>query len=252
MKQHDLSPLETALGHSFARRELLEQALTHSSHAHERDPDPEDERPIPQRDNEQLEFLGDAVLGFVTSRALFERFPDYDEGKLSKLRAHLVSARHLQEVAASLDLGKHLRLGRGEERSGGRSKAALLVNALEALLAAMYLDAGLEAPQAFILSRIVEPELAKLGGEATESFPVTDHKSALQELLQARGRPQPIYALVKEEGPEHKKTFTIEIRLAATDGRKEFRARATGSTKKAAEQNAARKALEKLAPASNQ
>ena len=251
MTPHDLSSLETALGHSFARRELLEQALTHSSHAHESDPSPDDVRPASQRDNEQLEFLGDAVLGFVTSRALFERFPAYHEGQLSKLRAHLVSARHLYEIAQELDLGSYLRLGRGEEKSGGRTKAALLVNALEALLAAMYLDAGFEVPRAFILARIVEPELARLGAEATESFPVTDHKSALQELLQARGRPQPVYALVKEEGPEHKKTFTVEIRVVQGDGRKELRTRASGSTKKTAEQNAAKKALEKLAPASD-
>lgn len=246
---HDHSPLEAALGHSFGRRELLEQALTHSSHAHESDA--EDTRPAPQRDNEQLEFLGDAVLGFVTSRLLFERFPSYHEGQLSKLRAHLVSARHLQQVAEQLELGRYLRLGRGEEKSGGRSKGALLVNALEALLAAMYLDAGLEAPRAFIVGRIIEPELARLGAEPAGSYPVTDHKSALQELLQARGRPQPVYALVKEEGPEHQKTFTVEIRVTEGDGRKELRARASGSTKKAAEQNAARKALEKLVPASN-
>jgi ribonuclease-3 len=256
MKPPDLSakevPLEAALGHVFRRRELLEQALTHSSYAHESDSDVPDLRPAPQRDNEQLEFLGDAVLAFVTSRALFERFPDYHEGKLSKLRAHLVSARHLQSVALELDLGKYLRLGHGEEKSGGRSKAALLVNALEALLAALYLDAGLETAQNFILSRIVEPELARLGAEATEAFPVTDHKSALQELLQARGRPQPVYVTVKEEGPEHKKTFTLELQIAADGARKELRVRASGSTKKAAEQNAARKALEKLAPASNQ
>jgi len=251
MKAHDLSALEAALGHTFARRELLEQALTHSSHAHESDPAPDDQRPPAQRDNEQLEFLGDAVLGFVTSRALFERFPGYHEGHLSKLRAHLVSARHLQQVAEQLELGKYLRLGRGEEKSGGRAKSALLVNALEALLAALYLDAGLEAPRAFILARIVEPELARLGTEPAGAYPVTDHKSALQELLQARGRPQPVYALVKEEGPEHRKTFTVEIRVAQGDSRKELRTRASGTTKKAAEQNAARKALERLAAASD-
>jgi ribonuclease III len=250
MKPADLSPLEAALGHSFARRELLEQALTHSSHAHESEL-LGDERPAAQRDNEQLEFLGDAVLGFVTSRALFARFPDYHEGKLSKLRAHLVSARHLQQVAERLDLGRYLSLGRGEEKSGGRRKAALLVDALEALLAALYLDAGLEAAAPFILAHIVDPELTRLGAEATESFPVTDDKSALQELLQARGRPQPVYALVQEEGPEHQKAFTVEVRVTEDEGGKELRARATGSTKKAAEQNAAKKALAKLAPASD-
>jgi ribonuclease-3 len=251
MKPHDVSSLEALLRHTFARPELLEQALTHSSHAHESEALPDDLRPAPQRDNEQLEFLGDAVLGFVTSRALFERFPGYHEGQLSKLRAHLVSARHLQQVAEQLDLGKYLRLGRGEEKSGGRSKGALLVNALEALLAALYLDSGLEAPREFILARIVEPELVRLGAEPAGSYPVTDHKSALQELLQSRGRPQPVYALVKEEGPEHRKTFTVEIRVSQDAGSKELRARASGTTKKAAEQNAARKALDKLVPASN-
>jgi ribonuclease-3 len=248
MKPHELSSLEAALGHTFQRRELLEQAMTHSSHAHE-SAEPADDRPAPHRDNEQLEFLGDAVLGFVTSRFLFERFPGYHEGKLSKLRAHLVSARHLYEVAKELDLGAYLRLGRGEERSGGRAKSALLVNSLEALLAALYLDAGLEVPRTFILSRILEPELLRLGGQAAETYPVNDHKSSLQELLQASGRPQPVYALVKEEGPEHKKTFTVEIRV--TGAEKQVRARATGSTKKAAEQNAAKKVLEKLAHASD-
>lgn len=252
MRPHDdVKSLESLLGHKFQRAELLEQALTHSSHAHEAEPAADDARPAPQRDNEQLEFLGDAVLAFVTSRALFQRFPGYHEGQLSKLRAHLVSARHLQLVAEQMELGKYLRLGRGEEKSGGRMKSALLVNALEALLAAMYLDAGLEAPGAFILARIVEPELARLGAEPAESYPVTDHKSALQELLQARGRPQPVYALVKEEGPEHRKTFTVEIRVSQEGASKELRARATGTTKKAAEQNAARKALDKLVPASN-
>src|SRR3954470_23077140 len=233
MKPHDASSLEAALGHTFARAELLDQALTHSSHAHDSDPAPDDVRPASQRDNEQLEFLGDAVLAFVTSRFLFERFPGYHEGQLSKLRAHLVSARHLYQVAEQLDLGKYLRLGRGEEKSGGRSKNALLVNALEALLAALYLDAGLDAARGFILARIVEPELERLGAEPAGAYPVTDDKSSLQELLQARGRPQPVYALVKEEGPEHKKTFTVEIRVEQDDGRAEFRARATGSTKKA-------------------
>src|SRR5207247_526982 len=125
-------------------------------------------------------------------------------------------------VAAELELGKYLRLGHGEEKSGGRDKVALLTNALEALLAALYLDGGLAAPEAFILSRIVEPELARLGAEATGAYPVTDHKSALQELLQAGGRPQPVYALVKEEGPEHKKTFTVEIQIAPDGARKEL------------------------------
>lgn len=244
MKPHDLSSLEAALGHRFVRPELIEQALTHSSHAHESAAG-EEGGALPS-DNEQLEFLGDAVLGFVTSQELFERFPEYHEGQLSKLRAHLVSAQHLQEVAARLDLGRYLRLGRGEEKSGGRSKAALLVNALEALLAAVYLDGGVEPARQFVVRHIVEPGLEGLGASATEAFPVTDYKSTLQELLQAEGR-QLTYELVREEGPEHKKTFTVELSILPTGSRKpDYRARATGPTKKKAEQKAARQAVERM------
>lgn len=243
MKAEEIAALEGLLGHHFQRRELLEQALTHSSHAHEQESRGQGAAPL--RDNEQLEFLGDAVLGFVTGQALFERFPHFHEGQLSKTRAHLVSARHLVEVADDLDLGRFLRLGRGEEKSGGRSKAALLVNALEAVLAALYLDAGLETARDFILRCVVDPELERLAEQATGAFPVTDHKSALQELLQAAGRPQPSYSVVKEEGPEHKKTFTVEVRLQA-EGKPDFVGRAQGSTKKKAEQLAAQQALEHL------
>src|SRR5262249_10615516 len=139
----DVSKLESLLGHSFSRRDLLERALTHSSHANE----------ASAADNEQLEFLGDAILGFVTSQELFERYPSFSEGRLSKTRAHLVSARHLIKVAKQLGLGEFLRLGRGEERSGGRQKSALLVDALEALIAAIYLDGGIEPARGFVLEQ---------------------------------------------------------------------------------------------------
>jgi ribonuclease-3 len=249
MKAEEITALEGLLGHRFRRRELLEQALTHSSHAHEQEARGEGATHL--RDNEQLEFLGDAVLGFVTGQTLFERFPHFHEGQLSKTRAHLVSARHLVEVADGLDLGRFLRLGRGEEKSGGRSKAALLVNALEAVLAAIYLDAGLETARDFILHRIVDPELERLAQQATGAFPVTDHKSALQELLQAAGRPQPTYSVVKEEGPEHKKIFTVEVRLHG-EGEADHVSRAQGSTKKKAEQLAAQQALEHLQEAAGE
>lgn len=197
-------------------------------------------------DNEQLEFLGDAVLGLVTTEELFRRFPQFNEGQLSKLRAHLVSKNHLIRVAEHLELGKYLRLGRGEEKSGGRNKAALLVDALEAVVGAVYLDAGLEPTRAFVLQRIILRELEEFistGKAAT----VTDYKSALQERLQAASRPQPAYVLVKESGPEHQKTFTIEARLFALGGNQvEFVGRAQGSTKKNAEQDAARQVLEYL------
>jgi ribonuclease-3 len=242
MKPSDTSVLEAALGHRFGRRDLLEQALTHSSHAHEAEPRPG----ASVADNEQLEFLGDAVLGFVTSQELFRRFPHFHEGQLSKLRAHLVSAGHLVEVANRLQLGKYLRLGRGEERSGGRAKAALLVNTLEAVLAALFLDAGLEPTRRFVIETIVAPELERLQPEAGAAFSISDHKSALQERLQAQGRPQPRYATVQEQGPDHQKTFTVEVRIQSSGSGRDAVFRAEGATKKSAEQMAARLALEDL------
>lgn len=242
MKSREIMALEESLGHHFQRRELIEQALTHSSQAREVEALGAAAR---AGDNELLEFLGDAVLGLVTSEALFHRFPGFHEGHLSKLRAHLVGQRHLLRVAEQLQIGNYLRLGRGEEKSGGRSKATLLVDALEAILAALYLDGGWPVARDFILRAIVDPELAHMKLE-TSAMPVMDFKSALQEKLQAGGRRQPVYALVKEEGPEHKKTFTVEIKLTEMEIG-EFVARAQGSTKKRAEQEAARQVLEHLA-----
>jgi len=245
----DVSSLEEALGHVFASPELLRRALTHSSHAREW----EALRPLNgegvkdrAQDNEQLEFLGDAVLGLVATEELFRRFPHFTEGQLSKLRAHLVSRNHLINVAERLELGRYLHLGRGEEKSGGRKKTALLVDALEAVLGAVYLDAGFETARGLVLRHVLSQELEEFvsSGRADR---VTDYKSALQERLQAAGRPQPLYVLVKEAGPEHKKTFTIEARLlASADGRTEYVARAEGLTKKTAEQEAARQVLEFL------
>lgn len=253
MKAEEITALEAALGYRFRRVELLEQALTHSSHAHESESRamgaPGTGAPATGeiRDNEQLEFLGDAVLGFITSQTLFERFPHFQEGHLSKMRAHLVSARHLVQVAGELELGKYLRLGKGEEKSGGRGKSALLVNALEAVLAAMYLDGGLERARGFILERIVDPEVTRLQEQSAAGFPIIDYKSTLQEFLQAQGRPQPSYTVVKEEGPQHRKVFTVELRIqAAGNGKPVLVGRAEGPTKKRAEQRAARQALEEL------
>jgi ribonuclease-3 len=247
MKAREIMVLEESLGYRFQRRELLEQALTHSSQAREvealsasagvsRDG-------VSSGDNENLEFLGDAVLGLVTSEVLFHRFPEFQEGQLSKLRAHLVGQRHLLRVAEQMEIGHYMLLGHGEEKSGGRNKASLLVDALEAILAALYLDGGWAVARDFILRLIVEPELALMKLE-TSAIPVMDFKSALQEALQARGEPQPVYALVKEEGPEHKKTFTVEVKLPEPT---QFVGRAQGATKKRAEQEAARQALEHLA-----
>jgi ribonuclease III len=247
MKSRDITALEEILGYRFRHPELIQQALTHSSQARELETAHSD-LAARMGDNEQLEFLGDAVLGLVTSQELFQRFPGFREGELSKLRAHLVSERHLIRVAQQLELGHYLRLGRGEEKSGGRSKTALLVDALEAILAAIYLDAGLELTRQFILRWIVAPELQHMDLEGSAALPITDFKSALQEALQAKGCPQPSYILVKEEGPEHNKTFTVEVRLRppGSQSKTEVVGRATGSTKKRAEQDAARQVLEHL------
>jgi ribonuclease-3 len=247
MKSRDIAGLEATLGYRFLHRELLEQALTHTSQARELEA-LQPAAPSSVGDNEQLEFLGDAILGFITSEELFHRFPQFREGELSKLRAHLVSERHLIRVARELELGHYLRLGRGEEKSGGRHKTALLVDALEAVLAALYLDGGLAAVRCLVLQAILTPELERLAKNGS-GLPVTDYKSALQEKLQAIGRPQPAYVLVKERGPDHSKTFTVESRLYAleSEAKPEFVGRAEGSTKKNAEQEAARQVLEYLA-----
>src|SRR5690348_13567725 len=205
MKEREITALEAGLGYHFRRRAVIEQAVTHSSQAREQEAQQAGESKYKVSDNEQLEFLGDAVLALVTSEELFQRFPHFREGELSKLRAHLVSERHLIRVAQQLELGHFLRLGRGEEKSGGRSKTALLVDALEAVLAALYLDAGIEVVRSFIMRSIVLPELEQMNAEMGV-LPVMDFKSALQEKLQAIGRPQPSYVLVKEAGPEHSKT----------------------------------------------
>jgi len=234
----DLSSLESAIGHRFGNRELLERALTHSSHVHEQGI----AGGTPLEDNEQLEFLGDSILGFLISEALVERLPGYSEGRLSKLKAHIVSAVHLYGVAERLQLGQYLQLGRGEEMSGGRSKRTLLVDALEALLAALYLDAGIEKARDFVNQCVVgDPSADSVLSSDELPGPLTDFKSALQELARARKMALPRYVIVKEQGPEHSKTFTIEVRLG-----KDWVAQADGYSKKNAAQNAARVIFEQL------
>ena len=179
MKPRDIALLQTALAYHFQRAGLLEQALTHSSQARELEA-LQAAGAARVGDNEQLEFLGDAILGFVTTEELFNRFPGFREGELSKLRAHLVSEKHLIGVAQELELGHYLNLGRGEEKSGGRNKTALLVDALEAVLAAIYLDGGLEVARRFVLQSIVIPELERIASNGS-SLPVTDYKSALRK-----------------------------------------------------------------------
>jgi ribonuclease-3 len=235
MTSPTLNALEAKLGHSFNNRALLEQALTHSSHARENQglgPD-----------NEQMEFVGDAVLGLVTSLELFRRFPEHREGQLSKMKAHLVSTEHLVRTAKRLGIGQYLRLGRGEEKSGGRSKATLLADSLEAVIAALFLDSGLPVVEQFILNKILSPEFRRLERHPNEAPSVADYKSRLQEFVHATGRPQPIYALLKEHGPAHRRTFTVEARIQSKSGEIEYCASGRGSTKKRAEQNAAHRVL---------
>jgi ribonuclease III len=250
MKSHDAASLEAQIDYRFRNPELLRQALTHSSHAREQESQRSETNggTAGLGDNEQLEFLGDAILGFVTSETLLARFPDYREGQLSKLRAHLVSEKHLIRAAKQLHLGRYLQLGKGEEKSGGRTKTALQVDALEALLAALYLDSGIGRVREFILDVIVEPELKRLKNKAANGFPITDYKSALQEKAHSMARPQPTYVLVKESGPEHIKTFTVEARVHAhgTHGKIEYVGRGEGPTKKKAEQDAAKDAMKYL------
>ena len=234
----ELESLESAIGHRFRDREIFERAITHSSHVHEKS----NAGAVAARDNEQLEFLGDSILGFLISEALVERFPAYTEGRLSNLKAHMVSAAHLYGVAESLSLGQYLQLGRGEEMSGGRSKRTLLVDALEPLIAAIYLDEGIDAARTFVRRHILGNMTADVL-LSTDHLPaaLTDHKSALQELARARHLPLPRYVIVKERGPEHSKTFTIEVRIG-----KDWIAQAEGYSKKNAAQNAARLVFEQL------
>ncbi len=247
----DPSRLEQALGHHFQRPELLQQALTHSSFARELEAQAASEtdphKPANNRDNEQLEFLGDAVLSFVISQELFRRFPEYGEGELSKLRAHIVSQRELIRPARQLEIGNYLRFGKGEEKSGGRGKTTLLVDALEALIAAIYLDAGIEPTHRFIVGSILEPELNYLKQIGEGRLPIMDYKSALQESAHSHGRPQPRYVVVREQGPEHRKLFTVEVHVGGTgDDDAGFVCHAEGNSKKVAEQKAAQQAFERL------
>jgi ribonuclease-3 len=234
----ELALLEARLDYRFARPELLRRAMTHSSAAHEA----QGGSGSPGEDNERLEFLGDSILGFLTSEALVARQPEAREGDLSRLRAHLVSATHLYGVASALDLGRYLELGRSEEMSGGRGKKTLLVDALEALIAAIYLDGGIEPARAFVTGRVLDA--APSGDPALDpdiQASITNFKSALQELAQSRKLPQPRYAIVRERGPEHSKTFTVEVRVG-----KEFAGQGEGASKKVAAQRAARQVYQRL------
>lgn len=217
------------LGISFRQEALLEQAFVHSSYCNE-NPD------VRYPSNERLEFLGDAVLNFVVTAKLYEEFPELCEGELTEMRASLVCRDTLADLASSLQLGDWLLLGRGEELSGGREKASNLANAMEALIGALYLDQGLAKARRFIL-RQLRPELKEIkAGKTTPNY-----KALVQELIQGQKRPTPVYRLVEAIGPDHNKQFTTEILVEG-----EALGTGTGSSKKVAENQAARAAWEKL------
>ena len=243
MGQRTLETLERTMQHSFGDPGLLQQAVTHSSLAFEQGAH---EDAGPSADNEKLEFLGDAVLGLLVAQSLYESFPDLEEGDLTRLRAALVSRRHLGNVAETLHLGDYLRLGRGEERNGGRRKAVLLANSFEAVLAALYLDAGIEAAREFVQRTVVEPTAQRLYRGLERGDSMGDHKSALQEMLQARGVAPPDYELKAESGPDHRKRFLVEVSIPGTADVQPVTAQGTGTTKKRAEQEAARLACLQL------
>jgi ribonuclease-3 len=223
--------LQRRINYRFRDRGLLEHALTHKSRAAE-------DASGGVADNESLEFLGDAVLGFVVADFLFRQYPGYDEGQKSKVKASVVSTASLARHAEQMGLGEHLLLGRGEEKTGGRFKQALLADAYEALIAAIYLDGGIEAATEFLQREL--QEAIDLG--ASQTIVGQDYKSALQERLQALGRPLPEYRLAGETGPDHRKVFSVSVVVSG-----EVLGTASGKAKKEAEQEAARLALEKLA-----
>ena len=228
--KHEFEALQKVIGYRFRDRGLLEHAMTHTSRANE-------DVTGGVIDNESLEFLGDAVLGFVIADTLFREFPEWDEGEKSKTKASMVSTFALAKQAELLHLGDHLLLGRGEEKTGGRRKQALLADTYEALIAAIYLDGGIDAARAFI-KREFTPlvDIARRHGVSGQ-----DYKSGLQELVQARSQPLPQYRLVGTFGPDHEKRFEVEVLVGG-----ESLARASGPSKKEAEQEAAKRALENL------
>jgi ribonuclease III len=223
-----LKDLEAALSYRFRDRGLLDHALTHSSFVNE-NPDAD------VRDNERLEFLGDAVLELCVSDLLMKKFPDYREGQLSRLRASVVNEQPLAELARKFNLGDYLLLGKGELSTGGRTKNSLLSNTFEAVIAAVYVDSGFERTAEFI-REIFEPLI-----EEGRAAPSRDYKTALQEMSQNRFRGLPRYTLIGEEGPDHEKIFSVRLSLADA-----VETTGSGKSKKEAEQQAAKAAIEML------
>ena len=252
------SALEKTLGYSFADSGLLELALTHRSHPYEARTEPVDiasheTKNTPGTDNEQLEFVGDAVLGLAVTELLFRQFPDRSEGELTRMRASLVSRQRMAALGSELGLGEHLRVGRSAEQNGARRKPALLANAAEAVLAAMYLDAtaksadGLAEVRRLVEQRLVRPALVSMhaalrsdGGRGA----LRDAKTLLQERVQARGAGRLRYADTEQTGPAHQRRFKVEARLEEPGGSTAVLASAEGSSKKEAQQKAAELALQ--------
>ncbi|MFP5236677.1 MAG: ribonuclease III [Acidobacteriota bacterium] len=238
-----LRDLEAALGHTFRKPELLVCALTHRSLANEQLL----EKDKHAGDNERLEFLGDAVLGLAVGEALFVAHPDLREGELTRMRAQLVSRQHMAEVAAALELGRFLRLSRGEDRSGLRRKSTVLSNTMEAVIGALFLDGGLEPVRAFVKRNVMGEAAEQLARDLRSGAALGNFKSALQEHLQAAHAGSPVYKVKSESGPDHRKRFLVEVRLKAGEGEPgKPLARGVGTTKKLAEQDAARRALGRL------
>lgn len=241
------SELEQSLGHTFAHPELLVRALTHRSLANEQAMESDDPQSAAAKDNERLEFLGDAVLGLVAAEALFLLHPEWQEGELTRVRAQLVSRQHMAEVAARVDLSRYILLSRGEERSGLRRKATVLSNSMEAVLGAMFLDGGLEPVRAFVRRSVLGETVERLARDLRSGAALGNYKSALQEHLQAHKTGTPVYKVKSESGPDHRKRFLVEVRLKVAEGEPaKPLARGIGSTKKLAEQDAAQRALSRL------
>ena len=225
-RRADLDKLVRAMEYNMADFDLLEEALTHRSYANE--------NPVSAvRDNERLEFLGDAVLEICVSDTIYRRFPDYTEGQLSKLRASIVHERPLASLSEYFHLGEYLRLGKGEEASGGRNKPSLLADAFEAVIASIYLDGGFDKVHKLI-SRLFDPLIMEVDG----SDIYRDHKTTLQELSQIQFREIPRYTLISESGPDHSKTFVVQMEITGA-----ITTVGSGKNKKEAEQQAAREAL---------
>jgi ribonuclease-3 len=240
--------LEVVLGHRFGSPELLVRALTHRSLARQIAQENGSEEADAAGDNERLEFLGDAVLNLVVAEALFELHPEWQEGELTRIRSLLVSRQHMAQVAEEIGLGAFLRLSKGEERSGLRRKSTVLSDSMEAVMGALYLDGGLEPVRAFVRRQVMGAAEERLAEELRSGAALGNFKSALQEYLQAAHAGSPVYSVSSESGPAHRRRFIVEVSVQTPAGEASGSlAQGQGSTKKRAEQDAARRALERLA-----